>query len=622
MGPNQGISIPKGDGAICGMRVVDATSKHRQGRDMTTAELAHRDLSPRPRRPLIAVLASGRHAQLAGLGLLVLASSALPLAGPQLLRMFIDNAMLARPLPLLALLAGGFLAVSLVHQVVTVVVGYVSTHLAWVATNALREELARHVLELDLSFHDGHSPGELIERTDGDVTAVASFVTSFVVQVVGSMLTLLGVLAVVFLEDWRVGLGMVGFVVVAAVTIAVLRNFAVPEAIERRAASATLFGEIEERLNGADDLRANAGGAYAVRKFQRTLAFFVGASLRASTAMRTMWVITAALFAAGGILSLVAGTMLFQAGAISLGTVYLLFRYTSLLRDPLEQISEQQQVAQEAVASFTRIRQLLDEQPAIRDTGHATLPPGPLDVHVSGVSFAYANGAKVLHEIDLRLEPGKVIGVVGHTGSGKTTLTRLLLRLLDPTEGVVRVGSTDVRDVRLADLRRRVALVTQDVQIFDATVRDNLTLFGTHRADDRLLVDLLTDLGLGPWYHGLSAGLDTVLGPGGAGMSAGEAQLLAFARVFLRDPGLVILDEATSRLDPVSEGRIERAVEKLLAGRTALLIAHRLGTLDRADEIVMLDAGRIIERGVRHDLLDDSTSRYAALQATASGVLR
>ncbi|MEQ4209820.1 ABC transporter ATP-binding protein [Actinopolymorpha sp. B9G3] len=587
---------------------------------MTTADLVHRDVPPWRRQPLIAVLARGRHAQLAGLGLLVLATSALPLAGPQVLRMFIDNAVLARPAPLLALLAGGFLAVSLVHHVVAVAVSYASTRLAWVATNALREELARHVLELDLSFHDEHSPGELIERTDGDVTAVSSFVTSLVVQVVGSLLTLLGVLAVVFLEDWRVGLGMVGFVVAASLAIAGLRKFAVPEAIERRAASATLLGAIEERLNGADDLRANGGGDYAVRRFQRTLGFFVRASMRASMAMRAVWVITAVLFAAGGIMSLVAGTMLFQAGAISLGTVYLLFRYTSLLRDPLEQISEQQQVAQEAVASFTRIQRLFDEQPAIRDTGRSMLPSGPLDVELSGVSFAYPNGARVLHEIDLRIEPGKVVGVVGRTGSGKTTLTRLLLRLLVPADGVVRVAHTDLRDVRLADLRRRVALVTQDVQVFDATVRDNLTLFGTHRADDRDLVGVLIDLGLGPWYRGLSAGLDTMLGPGGAGMSAGEAQLLTFARVFLRDPGLVVLDEATSRLDPESEGRIERAVDKLLAGRTAILIAHRLGTLDRADEIVMLDAGRIIERGARHDLLDDSSSRFAALQASASGM--
>lgn len=580
-----------------------------------TPEPARHDPS---RQRLIAVLARGRHTQLAGLGGLLLVSSALPLVGPQLLRVFIDNAVLDRPLSLLTLIAGGFLAVSLVQQLLAVVVSYVSTHLAWLATNELREEVTRHALGLDLSFHDGQSPGQLIERTDGDVTALSSFVSSFVVQVAGSVLTLLGVLVVVLVEDWRIGLGMLAFVVIGAVTINRMRDFAVPRATERREASAKLFGEIEERLTGAEDLRSNAGGSHAVRRFQRTLTSYINASMRAGMATRTLWVITGAVFAGGTVLSLLVGTILFQTGTISLGTVYLLFRYTSLLRDPLDQISEQQQVAQEAMAGFTRIQQLLDKQPTIRDTGRSSLPAGPLGVELDGAGFVYPNGAKVLHELDLRLRPGKVLGVVGRTGSGKTTLTRLLLRLLEPTEGAVRIGDTDVRDVRLANLHRRVAMVTQDVQLFDATVRDNLTLFGTHPVDDSDLVDVLEELGLGPWYRALPDGLDSVLGAGGAGASAGEAQLLAFARVFLRDPGLVILDEATSRLDPVSEERIERAVGKLLAGRTAIVIAHRLGTLDRVDEVLVLDHGRIVEHGTRQDLVDNAGSRFAGLLATAA----
>jgi len=587
---------------------------------MATADLAAR---PASRQRLVAVLVRGRRKQLAGLGILLLASSAIPLAGPQLIRLFIDQAVLGRPLRLLAMIAAGFLAVSIVNQVLDVVVAYFSARLAWDTTNALREEVADHVLQLDPAFHDRHTPGELIERTDGDVTALSEFVSSFVVQIVGSTLTLIGVLVLVFLEDWRLGLGMVAFVIVATATIAALRNVAVPRATELRAASARMFGEVEERLYGAEDLRANAGGSHAVRRFQDVLASFSRASIRAAVATRTTWVATIAVFAAGGILSLVAGTALFEAGAITLGTVYLLFRYTTLVRDPLEQIADQQQVAQQAIAGFTRVQELLDEQPTIRDTGRLTLPSGSLGVELAGVSFVYPNGAKVLHELDLVLPAGGVLGVVGRTGSGKTTLTRLLLRLLEATEGEVRVGNRPIGDVRLADLRKRVALVTQDVQLFEATLRDNLTLFSAFQADDRRLADVLHSLGLGPWYDALPDGLDTVLGAGGAGASAGEAQLVAFARVFLRDPGVVILDEATSRLDPVSEQLIEQAIDKLLAGRTAILIAHRLSTLDRADEIVVLERGHLVEHGSRQDLAGDAGSRFAGLLATASeGVLR
>jgi ATP-binding cassette subfamily B protein len=564
------------------------------------------------------LLAHGRRVQFVGLGVLLVVSSAVPLAGPQLLRAFIDEAVAGRPLSLLALIAGAFVAVSLVQQTVNIAVVYASTHLAWVATNALREDVARHALGLDLSFHERHSPGELIERTDGDITALSSFVSSFLVHVVGNALTLVGVLIVVFVEDWRVGLGLTAFVAVAGSTIGRLRNSAVPAATERRAASASLFGEIEERLAGVEDLCANAGGAFAVRRFQRAMGHLVRVSRRASFASRTNWVITLAVFAAGGVLSLLAGTVLFQAGAISLGTVYLLFRYTDMIRVPLEYISEQLPKAQEAIAGCTRVRQLLAERPAVRDNGRSTLPTGPLHVELDGVRFAYRSGNNVLDGLSLTVEPGSVLGVAGRTGSGKTTLTRLLLRLLDPTEGAVRIAGTDVADVRMEDVRKRVALVTQDVQLFGASVRDNLTLFGARQAGDDEMVRVLDDLGLGPWYRALPSGLDTLLGPGGAGVSAGEAQLVAFARVFLRNPGLVILDEATSRLDPVSEARIERAVDRLLVGRTAILIAHRLGTLDRADQVLVLEQGRIVEHGPRQTLVDDPASRFAGLLAAGS----
>jgi len=593
------------NGAICGACVVDAISRSPEPGDVATG--------------LLALLARGRLAQLAGLGSLLVASSAAPLAGPQLMRAFIDEATAARPLSLLALIAGGYVVVSFVQQAIGVAVAHVSVHLAWIATNDLRDRVARQALGLDLSFHERHSPGELIERTDGDITVLASFLSSFVVQAVGSVLTLLGVLIAVFVEDWRVGLGLTVFAAVAGATIGGLRKSTVPAATERRVALAALLGGIEERLGGVEDLRANAGGAFAVRRFQRASSHLVSVSRRASLASRTNWVLTLVVFAAGGVLSLSAGTALFHAGAITLGTVYLLFRYTDMVRAPLERIFEQLPKVQEAIAGFARVGQLLAERPAVRDDGRSVLPAGPLSVELDDVSFAYRKGDPVLDGLSLTVDPGTVLGVVGRTGSGKTTLSRILLRLLDPAEGTLRIAGTDVRDVRIGELRKCVALVTQDVQLFEASVRDNLTLFGAHGTSDDEMVELLDSLGLGPWYRALPSGLDTALGPGGGGVSAGEAQLIAFARVFLRDPGLVVLDEATSRLDPVSEARIEQAVARLLVGRTAILIAHRLGTLDRADQILVLERGRIVEQGTRRALADDSASRFAGLLAMTSG---
>ena len=230
----------------------------------------------------------------------------------------------------------------------------------------------------------------------------------------------------------------------------------------------------------------------------------------------------------------------------------------------------------------------------------------------------------VLHDISFAVAPGRVLGVLGRTGSGKTTLTRLLFRLYDADAGGIRIGhddGVDLRGVPLGELRRHIGLVTQDVQLFAATVRDNLTLFSNYDAgqptiDDGRIVAALETLGLGDWYGSLPNGLDTVLEGGGKGLSAGEGQLLAFARVFLRDARLVVLDEASSRLDPDTEQRLERAIDRLLDGRTAIIIAHRLRTVMRADDILILEDGRVVEVGPRAALAADSDSRFYRLLQT------
>jgi ABC-type multidrug transport system fused ATPase/permease subunit len=233
------------------------------------------------------------------------------------------------------------------------------------------------------------------------------------------------------------------------------------------------------------------------------------------------------------------------------------------------------------------------------------------------VSFGYDEEKTVIHDLSFQLQPGQVLGLLGRTGSGKTTVTRLLFRLYDPTNGTILLGGQPIQDAQLADLRRQIGIVTQDVQLFHATIRDNLTLFD-HSITDEQIMAALADLRLIDWLKNMPAGLDTMLAANGSGLSAGEAQLLAFTRVFLRDPGLIILDEASSRLDPATERMIENAIDKLLTGRTAIIIAHRLETVERADSILILDNGHNIEYGKRTALLSNPTSRFAGLLQTAN----
>jgi ABC-type multidrug transport system fused ATPase/permease subunit len=287
-----------------------------------------------------------------------------------------------------------------------------------------------------------------------------------------------------------------------------------------------------------------------------------------------------------------------------------------LLQSPIEQISQQLQELQKAAAGAERIGDLLATRSRL-PAGRAHLPRGPLEAELDGVSFGYAD-APVLEGVSLRIPAGATLGLLGRTGSGKSTLVRLLLRMYDVRDGAVRLAGRDVRDVAEGSLRARVALVSQEVQLFQASVRDNLVFFagGT---DDARLREVLERVGLGGWLAGLDAGLDTVLAPGGGDLSAGEAQLLALARAFLQDPGLVILDEPSSRLDPATQAHLERALDLLLAGRTAIVIAHRLETVRRADRIAVLDQGRLVEEDRRDALAADPSSRYASLLRAADG---
>ena len=221
----------------------------------------------------------------------------------------------------------------------------------------------------------------------------------------------------------------------------------------------------------------------------------------------------------------------------------------------------------------------------------------------------------MLHNVSFQLKPGGVLGLLGRTGSGKTTLSRLLCRFYDPSAGELCLSGVDIRLTRLSDLRQRVGLVTQEVQLFQGSLRDNLTLFEETVNDEKILTALRT-LGLETWYRALPNRLDTEIGATGSGFSAGEAQLLALTRVFLKDPGLVILDEASSRLDPATEALLEQAVAQLLKDRTAVIIAHRLSTVERADEILILEEGQIKEHGEYDRLVSDPNSIFSGLLRT------
>jgi ATP-binding cassette subfamily B protein len=565
---------------------------------------------------------------------LMLASVSLDLASPQLVRHFIDSALAGAPINALLAIGATFLAVALLTQLALVAEQYLAGNVAWRATNRLRADLTLHCLTLDLSYHGAHPPGELVERVDGDVAKLSEFFSQFLVRLLGNVLLLLGILLLSFGIEWRVGLALMIFALFALIVLGSLRRIGAREWEAQSRASAGLFGFLEEYLSGTEDLRANGGTAFALRRLAEQQRHLVRATQRAVLRGSAPWSATTILLSVGTAIGLLLGAYLYHAGMLTIGAVYLIFAYTELLRRPLEEIGRQVQQLQQASASVARIGELLAVRSRIADGAGEELPSGALPIAFEDVSFEYRDQelaigdyeadsqpptpspqSPVLAGVSFALEPGQVLGLLGRTGSGKTTLARLVFRLYDPQSGRIALGGHDLRALRQSQIRGRIGLVTQDIQLFHASVRDNLTFFDPTIADEQI-VAVLEELGLGRWFHALPEGLRTRLAPDGGGLSAGQAQLLAFARVFLHNPGLVILDEASSRLDPATERAVEQAVERLLRGRTAIIIAHRLPTVQRADKVLILESGRIVEFGVRKQLASDPSSRFAQLLRT------
>lgn len=553
-----------------------------------------------PRRRLVAVLA-----------LVLLVATGLQVAAPQAVRVFVDRAT-SPDGGSLGLVTALYVGAVLLQQAFRVLTAWLSEVLGWLTTNDLRADLMAHCLDLDPAFHEAHPPGELIERIDGDLTGLSLFFAEFLLNVVGSLLLLVGVLTVLWFQNPLAGGVFTAFAIVALLLLVSLRRVAAAAWVRSREASAVLFGFVEERLAGTQDIRSSGAEAFTLRGFYERARDRLWTTSRARQVDALPWTANGVIQAGATALSFAVPAVLVQRGSITVGEAFALYFYAQLLVLPLDSVSHQVEALQQAIAGGRRVMLLLGTRREVVDGPGVDLPAGALPVALRSVSFGYGSEPDVLHDVTLDVPAGGVLGIVGRTGSGKSTVARLLVRFHDPRSGRVEVGGEDARALRRRELRDRVALVTQEVRVLRASVRDNLTLFDptVPDADIRAAVDRL---GLGSWFDALPDGLDTMLREGGAGLSAGESQLLSLGRAFLADPSVVVLDEASSRLDPATEAVLEQAIDRLLDGRTAIVIAHRLATLRRCDTICVLDRGRIVELGPRLELAADETTWFGAL---------
>jgi len=544
--------------------------------------------------------------------MLLVASIGLQLLNPQILRYFIDTTLSHGISGMLVLAALLYLGVSLLNKGISVIANYLSEKVAWMATNQLRTDVLAHVLRLDLAFHLSHTPGELIERIDGDVNELTNFFSKFVVHMLFHIVLLFAMLVALTSVNWMLGFGLGLYTVAVMVLLAWLRRPVAGENLKWREADALFFGFLGEQLIAKEDICGNGAWEYVLQRYFQLYRHWFVTIRKAGLTGSTPWILSQTMYALGGILGLVSGAYLWSIGLASPGTVYLIFAYSNLLTQPLDQILWQLQDLQQASACIRRVEELLNTHARVQDGTKNSSSEGAPSLTFAGVHFGYKEDEPVLHDLTFTLPAGRVLGLLGHTGAGKTTLLRLLFRMYDPQVGAISIDDMPLAQMRLQVLRKKIGLITQDAQLFEASIRDNLAFFDAAIADEQML-GVLYDLGLGAWYEALPNGLNTVLPAGGAGLSAGEAQLLAFARVFLRQPDIVLLDEASSRLDPATEQMMQSAMEKLFANRTGLIIAHRLSTIQWVSDIMIIEKGRIVEYGLRAKLETNPDSHFAQL---------
>jgi ATP-binding cassette, subfamily B, bacterial len=482
--------------------------------------------------------------------------------------------------------------------------------------STLRIKAFRHVHDLSVLHQQAEQRGALVSRVTSDIDTITNFIQEGGLVLFVSIAQMVLATAVMAVYSWQLTI---------LVWLCFLPLFATMRLVQKRTgaryndvrrAIGAMLSTISESLVGAPVVRAYGIEQRTGRKIDDSVADTRRAQIRAQRVVITTFSageIAAGLANAGVV---VAGVLLGVGGHLSVGRLVAMLFLVSLFITPVQWGVEVLNEAQNAISGWRRVIGLLEAVPDVPDPGAdgVPFPAGQIGVAFDGVGFAYPGGPPVLHEIDVAITPRTRVAVVGETGSGKTTFAKLLTRLMDPTSGSVAVNGVDLRRIAFAELRRRVVMVPQDGFLFDGTVADNVR-YGDPGADDAAVELAFARLGLGDWLAGLPDGAATRVGQRGESLSAGERQLVALARAYIADPDLLLLDEATSAVDPATELRIQRALDELTRGRTTVAIAHRLSTAQAADEVLVFDAGRLVERGAHRELVDLG-GVYARLHAS------
>jgi len=535
--------------------------------------------------------------------LLLIVGAGVALMPPLFQRAIVDQVIVSVDPTRLGILIGGLVAVYALQQLINAGDLFIRHALGERFIFDLRVRLYAYLQQLSLSFFERTSTGELMSRVTNDVGILESFVTHGSALSFAALLRLVGGAVILFVLDARLALLVLLPVPVLAISLRLFNTRIRPVYRRVRARLGDINAELQDSLSGIQVIQSFVQEEQALARFRNESENYYRARVQGIRYWATFFPAMRFVAAMGTVIVLAAGSVMAVQGSLTLGTLVAFLSYTASFYEPINRLTEIDNVFQEAIAAGERIFELFDEPSEVQDAPDAApLPTIAGEVEFDNVRFRYGTGEEVLHDVSFRMAPGEVVALVGPSGAGKTSIANLLCRFYDPIEGRVMVDGHDLRRVTLASLRSQVAVVLQDTFLFNTTVRANLLMAKPDASEEELLAAAQAAYAH-EFITSLPDGYDTEIGERGVRLSGGQKQRLALARAILADPRILILDEATSSVDAEAEYLIQRALESVLEGRTALVIAHRLSTIRNADKIIALEEGRIVEVGDHSDLL-------------------